>query len=653
KNSLEVQFSEEINSTIAENTVNYSADNGIGNPNNVVFDLVNRDRLTLEFNNSFSDGIQNTIDIINIEDLEANVIRDTSVYFTYEYQKPISCKVLDTKTISLSFLRAVDTVSAEEVSNYLVNNSVGNPVLASVIDENKVKLEFASDFVNEINYEIEVSNIADINGDAMPISSTLEFLFFISQENDIVINEIFADPSPQVALPESEYIELFNTTAFNINISGWIFSDGLHDCEISEQSIEANSYMVLCDIDDIDNFSEYNNVIGVSSFPGLNNDGETLQLLDTNNTVISEVSYTDEWYQDNDKDDGGWSIEKIDPENNCSGINNWKASEDEKGGTPGTINSVDAENIDNTKPSISFIELLSTKRIKIHLSESINETIATTVTNYTVDNGIGNPQYVIVDNSVNQIELVFGDEFLENITNILSVNNLADNCGNIMDNKDLEFVYHPIEAYDIVINEIMPDPEPAINLPESEYIELYNTSNYDISISNWILEVGGSDVTINPYVIHSGEYLILCDDDADEMLNIYGKTLAFSSFPSLSNSGTRITLKTDLGKLISNINYTDKWYSDNNKEDGGWSIEQVDPSNPCGGINNWKASEDEKGGTPGEENSVFASNPDLYAPELLKATMKNDSVVKLFFSEAVDSLFATMVNSYEVEDIGN
>ncbi len=650
--SLLVKFSERVDSASAVGKSNYLVDNGIENPDSVIFDPTNRDRVVLEFNNSFSDGIQNSVDVSNIEDLEGNILSDTTLYFTYEYQKIVKLEVLSLNELSISFLRAVDTVSAQDISNYTVNNSIGNPSMASITELNKVKLKFDTDFVNETNYEIEIKNVADLNGDSMNLSIQ-QYLYFIPQKYDIVINEIFADPYPQVALPESEYIELFNTTSFAIDITDWSFIAGSSDCKIPEHSIDALGYIILCDINDVDDFSAFSNVIGVSSFPTISNSGALIQLLDTNDIVISEVSYNDTWYQNPEKHDGGWSLEKIDPKNNCSGINNWIASESSIGGTPGAINSVDAINFDNTKPSITFLETVSSSRLKIHLSEPVDETIAQIKTNYFVDNGIGNPQSIIINNIENDIELLFADNFVENATNILSVSNLADLCDNVMDNKDLEFVYHPIDAYDIVINEIMIDPEPVINLPATEYIELFNTSNYDISISNWILEAGSSNADIPSYVLSAGEYLILCDEDSYNLLNIYGNTLAFSGFPSLSNSGSRITLKTDFGKVISNINYTDKWYSDENKDDGGWSIEQIDPMNPCGGIDNWKASEDNKGGTPGMQNSVFAANPDLYAPELIKATMINDSTVKLFFSEPVDSTFATIITSYNVENIGN
>lgn len=75
------------------------------------------------------------------------------------------------------------------------------------------------------------------------------------------------------------------------------------------------------------------------------------------------------------------------------------------------------------------------------------------------------------------------------------------------------------------------------------------------------------------------------------------------------------TLKTTF--TIDSVNYNSALYQDDDKANGGWSLELIDPNNVCGDANNWTASVDSKGGTPGKRNSVVASKPDVEGPKLV------------------------------------
>ncbi|HEU0064590.1 MAG TPA: lamin tail domain-containing protein, partial [Flavisolibacter sp.] len=44
-----------------------------------------------------------------------------------------------------------------------------------------------------------------------------------------------------------------------------------------------------------------------------------------------------------------------------------------------------------------------------------------------------------------------------------------------------------VQKYDVVIDEIMADPSPAIQLPEAEYIEIRNISGHTINLQSWQL----------------------------------------------------------------------------------------------------------------------------------------------------------------------
>ncbi|WBA41641.1 lamin tail domain-containing protein [Hymenobacter canadensis] len=197
----------------------------------------------------------------------------------------------------------------------------------------------------------------------------------------------------------------------------------------------------------------------------------------------------------------------------------------------------------------------------------------------------------------------------------------------------------------VLITEIFADETPVVGLPASEYLEIHNPS------ATAVLDLAGAQLlkpgqTGNPAVFPAGatllpgEYAVVCGSTRAPQFAAFGKVFGLSNFPSLSNAGDQLLLRTRTGRTLFEISYSDTWYKDSRKKDGGWSLEMVDPANPCAGIENWTASTDASGGTPGRANSVRAANPDRTAPALLRALALNATTVRLFFGEKLDSLTA-------------
>src|SRR6185503_11847627 len=166
--------------------------------------------------------------------------------------------------------------------------------------------------------------------------------------------------------------------------------------------------------------------------------------------------------------------------------------------------------------------------------------------------------------------------------------------------------------YDVVIDEIMPDPTPQIGLPNNEWIELKNTTTAPINLQNWrIGDATGQSGLLPNFVLQPDSFVIVCTGSAVAAMAAFGTTIPVTSFPSLDNDGDQLFLKADNGRIIHAVNYSLSWYKNDVKKEGGWTLEMIDPKNPCAGSSNWKASISTSGGSPGKKNSMNGVNNDV------------------------------------------
>ncbi len=209
------------------------------------------------------------------------------------------------------------------------------------------------------------------------------------------------------------------------------------------------------------------------------------------------------------------------------------------------------------------------------------------------------------------------------------------------------------QPFDVVINELMVRPAPVWGLPDAEYIELFNRSCSPVNVGGWSVHVGNRYKTLSSHTIMPGGFLLVTHERNRELLEPYGDVAALPAFPVLPMGGQIVVLRDDRGRVISAVHYSDKWYGSSLKAGGGWSLEQVDPFNPCGGASNWRASESSSGGTPGAPNSVLGDNPDTIPPTLLRATFHHTGSIRLHFSEPMHPSSGWSPYIYYAEGIGN
>jgi hypothetical protein len=303
---------------------------------------------------------------------------------------------------------------------------------------------------------------------------------------------------------------------------------------------------------------------------------------------------------------------------------------------------IDANFITDTSgPIIDTAYIFNNRQIVIVFDEKISSA-SIKKENFTLVKGNDIPDSVVVLPNDVTVKLYFHDTLPQGKTIWLSVAGTQDLLGNAMKAIDIGLSYYIPKAYDVLITEIMANPDSTIGLPNAEYIELYNRSDYPINLEKWQFTARNYIFTLPKIIIPTHGHAILCNCNGKKYFNDIVQSLCWGNSYLLTNTGTNLSLIDSLGINISSVTYSDDWYNDTYKKSGGWSLEMIDPQNPCGGKENWLPSVDKSGGTPGRQNSVWGTEPDNSKPEFLYARVPNDSNIILHFSEplhfGIDSL---------------
>lgn len=569
-------------------------------------------------------------------------------------EKPFVTKhnIVKSNIIEITFSEPVANLSGFVPQNYIINNNIGLPDSVWLNSTPAtIRLRYKNNLEADKQYILWISNITDHCNNIIT-DTNITVAYYINKPNDIIFNEIMADATPSVQLPEITYIELYNRSGHPVNLNKYKLKYDNYTREFPDYTMATGQYLLLCPTGNSNLLQNYGPVLDILSTTTLSATGRFLQIIDTAGQLVTSINYNKTWYNHTEKTDGGWSIERIDTENHCSGHINWQASVNPAGGTPGSQNSVNGLLTDNTPPKLLQTECPKTKTIILKFNEQLSANVLTqsNIFSFTPLNYIDTIK--LTGQTYQNIEITLKNPLIADAQNTITINGLTDACGNIMPDTTAPFMYFLLQPNSIIITEIMPDPSPVIGLPEFEYIELYNRSNYNINLGRLKLGVNTTYKTLPNYELKPNNYIILCQPDTDTIFATYGNTLSIQSFVALPNSAGSITIADTAGKVINRVNYTTQWYADNDKTNGGWSLELIDTDNTCAKIYNWQASQNQNGGTPGFQNSVARPNIDTVAPYIEKAMAISSTEILLVFSEICDSLKILNTGYYKLIDIG-
>lgn len=293
--------------------------------------------------------------------------------------------------------------------------------------------------------------------------------------------------------------------------------------------------------------------------------------------------------------------------------------------------------VDTVAPQITSIEVVSDQVVLLWFTENVDAFTAENTLNYSANNGLGSPSLAeLLVSNPQVVELTFPPAFQTGVDYTLSVQNVQDDSGNVMPNSTIHFTYTEpfFGTYkDIVITELMADPNPVVGLPEVEYLELFNRTDQTISLENWTLSDGSTTVTFSDQSFFPQTYLLCYDPQSGASFGVFNTVEG--AIPTLNNASDVIVLKDDTGVIIDSVAYTIGWYNSVQKAVGGWSLELKNIDSPCHDPSNWSASESTSGGTPGYENSIYTNAPNIELPKVTEVYIENDSIIHFVFNKLI------------------
>lgn len=433
---------------------------------------------------------------------------------------------------------------------------------------------------------------------------------------DVIITEFFPDPTPAVALPEAEYVELYNRTNLAFDLQNWgLGNDDTPDL-MPSFILLPGEYVILCEDADTSLFSAYGPVVGMEQFPAITNFGGTLTLFRPDSTILSQLNYDLDWYQDTDKRSGGWSLERIDNDFlTCELSRNWRASVAFPGGTPGEANSVAGVLQDTVSPEITQLGIVQADTLVLFFSEQIPPAFLT-LDVFSIDLGIGEPSNIVLDESQLSCTLSFNNPLLISELYTLSYSGLSDCFGNESTGTIQLGIPQVPEPGDILLNEILFNPYPG----GRDFVEIYNASDKVIDLQFLAIGEGveGRDslsntdrIVTESQLFLPGTYLCLTTDVDFQKATYapvdHAQFLEMSGFPGFDDRDGDVGIQYQNGleaQVLDRFMYDSDFHFSTLADLNGVSLERLSFDLPTQQTSNWHSAASTVGfATPGYVNS--------------------------------------------------
>lgn len=511
--------------------------------------------------------------------------------------------VIDATTARIVFDEPVEPQSSSAYQTDLVDNDVVDVAFPSG-QSDVVDLTFSNPLPIDQLFDVTITGLTDLAGNtAEPITIRLRYRpTGTPAEAGVIITELMPDPNPVVSLPDAEYIELFNPSdRLFAQLDGIGVASGNSEDRLNQNYLLGpGEHVVVARPSDAASFLALGVEVITLDFPALTNSGDDVSLTFASQT-LQRLDYTTAWYNDPDRDEGGYSLEYTgNGPTDCGG--SWRASLDDDGGTPGRANSVEGQPADQSPPVVTGSSV-DMDGITITFDEP-------TLTEFTLTTG---PEItsVTANEDGTEFRLGFDEELQPGERYVLRVDTPEDCAGNAGQEVLLTLgIPGEPQPGDVIINEILFNPVSG----GSDFVEIYNTTDQFFQLEGWeLVNAQGTSSTAARTITTSRllgprEYLVFTPDAVDlpiRFAEVDPALVAEQSLPSLPNDAGNITLRA-FGTVLDAFDYNEDFHTRLLDDEDGVSLERRRFSGPTQDRNNWFSAASAVGfGTPTKPNSQF------------------------------------------------
>lgn len=191
-----------------------------------------------------------------------------------------------------------------------------------------------------------------------------------------------------------------------------------------------------------------------------------------------------------------------------------------------------------------------------------------------------------------------------NESHTISVQNAKDSAGNIQplqQNSGWIYCKTPIFPYQVTITEIMSDPLPNLGyLPNVPYVELRNNTSEKLWLDELTLSDPATTCLLPKILLQPMQRVTLYDQSDTQTMRGIPNAIP-CKLPYLNLESDLLTLKNSQGQIIHQFQYQ-PWMHEPEREDGGYSLEHNDTTQPCIDLFHWRSNA-ALGGTPSKPNN--------------------------------------------------